>query len=65
MSAPVINLDIRRTARAAAQAVETAARRGFGGDLDYQRGLRLIHGGQTTAGQLLAAIALEAPRGRA
>lgn len=53
---PIILLDIRRVAKAAAQAVQAVcARRGIGGDLGYLDRLRLVHGGRATAGQVLAA----------
>lgn len=63
---PIILLDIRRTARACALATEIICRRrGIGGDLGYLDRLRLVHGGQATAGQVLDQADQEARHGQA
>lgn len=55
MTAPVILFEPRRVARLAAAAV-TATARGFGGNLDEQRRLRMVHGQSATAGHILEAL---------
>lgn len=55
MTTSVILFEPRRVARLAAAAV-TACRAGFGGTLEDQRRLHLVHGKSATAGQILAAL---------
>lgn len=56
MTGNLILFEPRRVARLAAAAV-TATARGFGGTLEDQHRLRLVHGQSATAGQILETLA--------
>lgn len=55
MTGNPILFEPRRVARLAVAAV-TATARGFGGTLEEQRRLRLVHGQSATAGHILEAL---------